>query len=93
MSDGASIATPIKKPVKVPAPSVTNSARSQKNSQLATLKEVDYKTVLSILRQIENQLEFTCEVYDNMLEASKRDYKINADFQKTVKNAESERKY
>ena len=85
MSDGVSVATmsPTKKaPSQKPpgAHSVASSVRSNKTSHLNILKEVDYKTVLTIIRNIENQLELSSEVYDMMIEASKRDYKIKAAF-------------
>ena len=82
MSDGVSIATlsPTKKAPAQKTPSVASSVKSSKSNQLNLLREVDYKTVLSIIRNIENKLELSCEVYDMMIEASKKDYKIQAAF-------------
>ena len=81
MSDGASVATlsPSKKapPMKTPgAHSVASSVKYNNSREMNMLKEVDYKTVLSVIRNIENKLELSSEVYDMMIEASKRDYKI-----------------
>lgn len=70
-----SVATlpPMKKSPLQGTKSVASSVRSNKTS---LLKEVEYKTVLSIIRNLEHKLELNIEVYDMMIEASKRDYKI-----------------
>jgi hypothetical protein len=56
------------------------------------LREVDYLTTITMIRSIENQLEPFIEVYDLMMEASKRDNKIKGAFSDNIKRAEAARK-
>lgn len=94
MSDGRSRMNTPSPTKKMKTPSVGGaSVKTTKSSALAALREVDYKTVLQILRQIEKHIELFTDVYDLMIEASKRDHKIKTDFNETIKKAESERKY
>ena len=56
------------------------------------LQQVDYKTTINILRDIEGRLGIACEVFDMVEDCAGNNLKIQKDFQQTKNKAEKERK-
>ena len=57
------------------------------------LREVEYETVINMLRDIEGRLEVGSEVFDMVKECSKHSIKINTEFADTLRRAEADRKH
>ena len=72
---------------------VTGTSSQKRHSLHEKLKILDYKAVLHIIREIEEQINNFSEVYTKMIERSKGSIKIDREFKEVLRVAEQTRKF
>ena len=63
-------------------------AAPSKQSILNHLKKLDYKSLLHIIREVEEQINDYSEVYTKMIELGKSSMKVDMEFKEVLRNAE-----
>jgi hypothetical protein len=71
----------------------TVATKKSTTSSQKVLREVEYSTMINVLRDIEGRLELGCEIFDMVKECSKHSIKIKTEFAETMRKAEADRKH
>ena len=70
----------------------TKSTVSSKSTIEKLLRKLDYKSVLHLIREVEEQINNYSEVYTKMIELGKSNMKVDMEFKEVLRQAEQDRK-